>query len=110
MGIRDFFRAGTDVINTFKDIVNYDTNLKNSITEAGGLICLVGISLELYEKYRDSQKSPAQKAFASLMSFVFQTTNELLKDVKEKDGREPKAKFEPNWKIMGMWAFKIILQ
>jgi uncharacterized protein YjbI with pentapeptide repeats len=106
MGIRDFFSVGKDLINTFKDIVNYDTGIKNSITEAGGLISLVGISLELYEKYRDSKKSPEQKAFASLMSFVFQTTNELLKDVKEKEGREAKAKFESNWKLMQEDIFK----
>jgi uncharacterized protein YjbI with pentapeptide repeats len=107
MGIRDFFKVGKDVTDAFKDIVNQDTsNIKNSITEAGGLISLVGIGLTLYEKYQHSKKSPVQKAFASLMNFVFQTTNELLKDVKEKEGREGRAKFEYNWKIMQEEIFK----
>ena len=37
------------------------------------------------QKYQNSIKSPEQKAFASLLKFVFQITNELLKDVRSKE-------------------------
>jgi hypothetical protein len=103
MGIR-LFKIGKDVIDSFTKIVNEDTDIKNRITEAGGLISLLAISLELYERYKNGKQSPEEKAFASLMSFVFQTTNELLKDLKEKEGRE--TKFEYNWKIMQEEIFK----
>jgi hypothetical protein len=62
----------------------------------------------LYEKYKDSKKSPEQKAFASLLKFVFQITNDLLKDVKDKEeeSNRQNAKFKYDWNTMERELFR----
>jgi hypothetical protein len=100
LGIRDYFSVGKDVISGFKDIVVKDDGINNSITKAGGLISLIGIGLELYGKYQDSKKSPEQKAFASLLEFVFQITTDLLKDVREKEAERTGLSLKYNWNTM----------
>ena len=46
LGIRNFLNVGKDVTNAFKDIVEGDTGIKNSITQAGGLLSLIGVGLK----------------------------------------------------------------
>jgi uncharacterized protein YjbI with pentapeptide repeats len=96
MGLRDFLSAGKDVIEALKDIATSDEQIQDRITQSGGIISLVGIGLELYDKYKDRNKTPAQKAFSSLLQLVFRTTQDLLKDVKENE----KHDFDYNWKTM----------
>ena len=81
MTLYDLFKVAKEVIDAFKDIALHDDKITNKLTQAGGLISLVGIGIELYEKYQDSKKSSEQKAFASLLKFVFQITNNLLTDI-----------------------------
>ncbi len=75
--------VGKQVMPAVKDLGNNE-QFSGRITQAGGLIALVGIGLELYHQYRENMKTDEEKAFDSLFDIVFTSTQELLKEIAKK--------------------------
>ena|SRR5215469_7452299 len=106
MRLPKIFSVGKDVVQAIKDLAVVDKNFQNDLTQAGGLISLAGICLRYYEKYQQKLKSSEEKAFASLLKYVLQTTQDLLADVKYTEERKAgdqeqgHSKFQNNLKTM----------
>ena len=75
--------VGKQVMPVVKDLVN-DEQFSGRITQAGGLIALIGIGLELYQQYKENMKTDEERAFNSLFDIVFTSTEELLKEISKR--------------------------
>jgi hypothetical protein len=75
--------VGKEVIPALTDLSN-DPAFSTRLTQAGGLISLLGIGLELYSKMREDSQTDEQMAFKSLYTIVFASSEALLIEISEK--------------------------
>ena len=93
MGIREFFSSANDVIEAIKKIVDND-EFGKKLDNAGGLIALVGIGIDLYQQIKDNLDTPRKKAFAALLNIAFESAEELLGEINDRFSMTNRSHFE----------------
>ena len=85
----DALGLGKDILVGFRDIMDNDTHIKQSLIEAGGLLSLIGIGINVAEKIHENSKSPNQRAYTLLLKYILRSMDESIKDMvhlqKDKD-------------------------
>jgi uncharacterized protein YjbI with pentapeptide repeats len=94
MGLRDIFRASQNVIESIQKIVTDNQEINKKLETAGGFISLIGIVIDIYSDIKDRLKTPEERAFGSLIRVTFQSTEELLNELKMKLPRDIQSKID----------------
>ena len=94
MGLRDIFRASQNVIESIQKIVTDNQEINKKLESAGGFISLIGIVIDIYSDIKERLKTPEERAFGLLIKVTFQSTQELLNDLKMKLPRDIQSKID----------------
>jgi uncharacterized protein YjbI with pentapeptide repeats len=73
----DFYKK---IVPSINNMFN-DDQFRNDLTKAGGLISLVAVSLDAYDRIHKSLQTNEERGLDSLNRFLWSTTEEVLKEI-----------------------------
>ena len=94
-----FSEFSKNIIPSLKDLIS-NKEFQNNLDKAGGIVSLIGIGLQIYDKIKKNLETDEDRASNSLIGIVFATAKDALKKASKKysDGDEIKIEIDLNTK------------
>jgi hypothetical protein len=78
--LQDIFKTGRNFIQAINDL-SCDNQFTNTVGKADSIGSLLSVGLSAYYRIKDDLKTPAEKAFDSLMRLALESAKESLTEI-----------------------------